>query len=193
MGLIIQINSIGFLPFYEMGRNFAIFNRILRIDDKKHNFNSEKLMSETTKSLNYPYAADEADVPMCHDGTLEYHGEKAIEDLKTYLADKSKNSQNTLLLKQDHKGEESYKLMRSFLFYIAQNYGGYDCIKRMWSSAPPLGKPETPQDVLDNYFLIACFGAQTDLTRLFERNFKYFLSDRVKQDVEAYAKDSFKF
>jgi len=183
--------KIGFLPFYEMGRNFAVFNNILKIDDKKQQFNSGQLMAETTKILNYTYAAQQAGIPISSSGTVEHHSKKALVHLQEYLADKTKNSTNTLLQQQDHKGGKSYNLMRSLLFFVIQNYGGYDCVQRMWAAAPYLEKPTTPQDVLDNYFLLACFGAKTDLTKLFEHNFKYHISDKTKQVTEEFAKTNF--
>lgn len=183
--------TIGFLPFYEMGRNFAVFNNILKIDDKKQQFNSGQLMAETTKILNYTYAAQQAGIPISSSGTVEHHSKKALVHLQEYLADKTKNSSNTLLQQQDHKGGKSYNLMRSLMFFVIQNYGGYDCVQRMWAAAVLLEKPTTPQDVLDNYFLLACFGAKTDLTKLFEHNFKYTISDKMKQVTEEFAKANF--
>ena len=53
----------------------------------------------------------------------------------------------------------------------------------MFKAFDYMDSPKRIEDLIDNYFLLACFAAQKDLQSLFEKQFKFKLSDFVKQKI----------
>ena len=177
--------------FKETCRNFVLAFNDLRVDDVKLKGSSSDLLSKVFTNLFTSFVLPSLAVPVASD-SASYLQQKALVYLQKFITDKNASFQQGFDVNANQMNAESVPLMNAMLFFVAKNYGGADAVKRMWKATELLEKPATVQDLLDNYFLLACFAAQTDMSNLFEHNFKYPLSDKLKQLLRVYKDSDFR-
>ncbi len=165
--------QLGFLTFYELGRNFAILNRWLVLPGEDA-MGSGKLAIEAFKMLAYPYVTDHIRVPVIASGTLAVHQAGLAKVLGDYQSTPALTAENTLLLGKSHDGKTPPNdLLCSILHDLAKRHGGYLFVKRLFHAIREGEVPKTPQDVLDQYFVAASRAAKVDLGPTFVSQYRW--------------------
>jgi len=161
--------------FYELGRNFWLFESELSYKDQLTNPDGTKRGNGGSVVTGYAvamrfYSMEAAGVDGANFGTLPFPDLKQdVEELvDTYLANTSLTWQNTLA--QDKGIPNVYggaDLFASFVMRIASAHPDRQFIKLVWKHADNQPNASTTQQTVDNFIVATSLAANTNLTAVF--------------------------
>ena len=143
---------------------------------------SKQLWMNLYLQLNSSYLFPTTNLPIDQQNGRQLQS-SAIQYLGDYLRQKKHSFQLAFDIQHQAVLAEAQLLLPSIFHYIFQNFGKNKAYQRMFTAFDYMDRPERIEDLIDNYFLLACFAAQKDLQSLFEKQFKFKLSDFVKQKI----------
>ncbi|MFY1826058.1 hypothetical protein ACN47A_09105 [Myxococcus fulvus] len=160
--------------FYELGRNFWLFERALAYKDLLPGTtrgNGGSVVTGYAVAMRF-YSMDAAGVDGApFDGQPFANLRTSVHGLvDTYLANTSLNWNNTLALDQGIPGVRSGSdLFASFVMRLASAHPDRNFIEQVWQHAANQPQPSTPttQDAVDTFIVAASLAANTNLTAVF--------------------------
>jgi hypothetical protein len=109
-----------------------------------------------------------------------------------YVSDPSLRWENTLKIGAGPKnplGLNGTDLFASFCFRLCQENGGPKYAERLWQEAGKRPMAKTTPEAVDNFVIAASMAAGKDLTELFEKTWRWPVSEAARHEVAQNLKD----
>lgn len=103
-----------------------------------------------------------------------------------YLADPAFRWENTLKIgaaPPNPMGLNGTDLFAAFCFRLCQDHGGATFAEKLWREAGQRPPAKTTPEAIDNFVIAASLAARQDLTQLFQKNWRWPVSDHARQEV----------
>ena len=151
-------------PFYEFGRNFWFYSDALEYTE------NDPIVTGYAVFMRF-MAMDHLKLKGAKfwSWTFDEFRNEVRGLLNTYLADSTYTWESTLGKGQGLRNTQlgATDLFASFCFYMFENHGGHEWVKKVWKEAESLPKKQNTQDAVDNFIIASSRAANQNLIPLF--------------------------
>lgn len=182
---ILNGRGINHIPFYELGRNFWFYEDKVEYKENSGSIATGFAIFMRYKSIeNQPYKFTFESISI---DSLKSETKSLYLNL---IKDTSCSWQKNIFEKKGINGKfynySSSDIIASILFYLSDNYGDSNYLKKFFNLLDSLPKSNSTQTSIDNFIIASSIAANKNLSCFF-KSMKFPISDNVIRSLEIYS------